>query len=94
MKTGNECAKYAMMIAELLRYEKANDYFNMTTLCRNDFQKTVYDAIEKQIPKKPNMYVGEYDYERYPLCPACGGELMPNGEKYCSDCGQKISWED
>lgn len=52
----------------------------------------VMRSTKRQIPTRPTMYVGEYDHERYPLCPACNQELMPNGEKYCSDCGQKIDW--
>jgi hypothetical protein len=51
-----------------------------------------YTELEKQIPKPPKMYVGEYEYERHPTCRNCGESLMPNGEKYCSECGQKIDW--
>lgn len=58
------------------------------------YAKTAVEALEKQIPKKPKMYVGEYDFERYPLCASCGGELIPRGEKLCPCCGQKIEWED
>ena len=49
--------------------------------------------VEKQTPIKPKEHVGEYDFERWPVCPTCSLELMPNGEKYCSDCGQAIDWE-
>ncbi|NLC39791.1 MAG: hypothetical protein GX763_02615 [Clostridiaceae bacterium] len=54
----------------------------------------VIDVLERQIPKKPKMYVGEHDFERYPLCASCGGELIPRGEKLCPCCGQKIEWEE
>ena len=56
------------------------------------FLVDIAKAVRKQIPKPPKMYVGEYEYERYPLCSNCGESLMPNGEKYCSECGQKIDW--
>ena len=56
--------------------------------------KTLINCAEKQIPKKPKQYVGEYVGESWPVCPKCSLELMPNGEKYCSDCGQAINWEE
>lgn len=52
----------------------------------------IESAVKKQIPKPPKMYVGEYEYERYLVCSNCGESLMPNGEKYCSECGQRIDW--
>ena len=51
-------------------------------------------ALEKQVPKKPEMYIGDYEFERWPICPKCKGELHPNGEKFCSDCGQAIDWSE
>lgn len=54
--------------------------------------RIAYVELEKQVAESPKMYVGEYDYERYPLCSNCGESLVPNGEKYCSECGQKIDW--
>ena len=51
-----------------------------------------WECIDKQIPEKPEMYIGDYEFERWPICPKCKGELHPNGEKFCSDCGQAIDW--
>ena len=51
-------------------------------------------ALGKQVPKKPEMYIGDYEFERWPICPKCKGELHPNGEKFCSDCGQAIDWSE
>ena len=56
--------------------------------------KLAIQALEKQIPKKPEMYIGDYEFERWPICPKCKGELHPNGEKFCSDCGQAIDWSE
>ena len=50
----------------------------------------VVEALEKQVAKKPEIYIGEYEFERWPICPKCKGELHSNGEKFCSDCGQRI----
>lgn len=65
----------------------------------------VIEAIEKQIPKKPN-----YEYEqtgngissviRFPICPSCNGiddgEQYSAGvnEKFCCICGQALDWSD
>ena len=55
---------------------------------------TTFAALEKQIQTKPGMYIGDYEFERWPICPKCKGELHPNGEKFCSDCGQAIDWSE
>ena len=59
------------------------------------------EALEKQIPKKPE-YEGDgyadgelvYDYAK---CPICGHDFEYGindwGCEYCSDCGQKLNWE-
>jgi hypothetical protein len=46
------------------------------------------EALEKQIPKKPLRR----EDTTYSFCPCCNsGNLMND---YCTDCGQKIDWED
>ena len=60
------------------------------------------EALEKQIPKKPE-YEGDgyadgelvYDYAKCPIC-GHGFEYGINdwGCEYCSDCGQKLDWSD
>ena len=55
-------------------------------------ENVAIQALEKQVPKKPEMHIGDYEFERWPICPKCKGELHPNGEKFCSDCGQAIDW--
>lgn len=54
----------------------------------------IWESIEKQTPKKPKQQICEYDGESWPACPTCSAELMPNGENYCSDCGQAIGWSE
>lgn len=49
------------------------------------------EALEKQIPKKPD---GGYDIfygEDAKLCPVCGD---PNPNTYCGTCGQRLDWSD
>lgn len=49
---------------------------------------TAIEALEKQIPKKPN-----YVYEDEPLCPYCGA-VLDYCESPCEDCNQFIDWSD
>ena len=49
--------------------------------------KKIYEAIEKQIPKKPNSI----------FCPVCNFPSIIDGEygdryPYCYNCGQAIDW--
>lgn len=50
-----------------------------------DWSAEIIGAIEKQEPRKPNGFNSE--------CWGCGNHLLWT-EKYCSDCGQAIDWED
>ena len=46
-------------------------------------------ALEKQIPKKPDLDGGIY-------CPCCLHEFKENYDttSYCPNCGQAIDWSD
>ena len=50
------------------------------------------EALEKQIPKKPNGKFNVPNYVlAYGICPSCG--LGVNSDmKFCSECGQAIDW--
>lgn len=49
-------------------------------------------ALEKQIPKKPDFT----EDKEFALCPCCNGKGLLNKQKYCDNCGQKIAidWSD
>jgi len=58
-------------------------------------------ALEKQIPKKIyHKTWADIDGVPYDLCPNCENNLCTTGllanrkGKYCSDCGQKLDWEE
>ena len=51
--------------------------------------KIAINAIDKQIPKKPNCKI----YTSDTRCPICNIPLCI-GSNYCIDCGQKIDWRD
>lgn len=59
------------------------------------------EAREKQRGKKPNITIGETEEDKLACCPICEGNLdwtyngfwRKGNQKYCSNCGQAISWE-
>lgn len=66
----------------------------------DEASKIAIQAIEKQIPKKPEYEAdgyadGELVYD-YAKCPICGHDFEYGindwGCEYCSDCGQKLNW--
>lgn len=67
----------------------------------DEAEKMMYEALEKQIPKKPT-YKEEtsivFGKHKAPYCPCCGDSWNCNefGEsmKYCWECGQAIDWSD
>ena len=68
---------------------------------KESFQMAI-NALEKQIPKKPEYEAGGYAngelvYD-YAKCPICGHDFEYGindwGCEYCSDCGQKLDWSD
>ena len=84
--------------------------FNMSTIGLSDkaakrvveARDMAINALEKQIPKKPEYEAdgyadGELVYD-YAKCPICGHDFEYGindwGCNYCSDCGQKLDWSD
>ena len=47
-------------------------------------------ALEKQIPKKPDFT----EDKEFALCPCCNGNGLADRQKYCDNCGQKLDWSD
>ena len=62
-------------------------------------EKTIADALKKQIPTKPSYEGDGYDdsgnliYDTW-ICPNCGDryELDYEIHQYCPVCGQRIDW--
>ena len=68
----------------------------------DEASRMAINALEKQIPKKPEYEAdgyanGELVYD-YAKCPICGHDFEYGindwGCEYCSDCGQKLDWSD
>ena len=61
----------------------------------------IIEALEKQIPKKPNFEGDGYDdsgniiYDTW-ICPCCGDRYEVDYERHnhCPTCGQTIDWSD
>ena len=47
------------------------------------------EALEKQIPKKPEIK------DEYYVCPVCGvyQEISEGNPPHCINCGQRLLWE-
>lgn len=59
--------------------------------------KLAIEALEKQIPKKPeykeeDRFVKNH-FAWYAYCPQCGREI-DTGDMHCTQCGQAIDWSD
>ena len=71
----------------------AKAYINCKCDKNDDEYKTIVSALEKQIPKKPKVLkVHDISNYKYGNC-ECGEHIMDD-HQYCSNCGQKIDWED
>lgn len=70
--------------------------------CELTISMTLKEAVEKQIPKKPDYWADGYAdgvlcYD-YAKCPICEHDFEYGindwGCKYCQDCGQALDWSD
>ena len=65
------------------------DGYQKDDACETCEINSAIKAIDKQIPKKPEI---EGDYY---VCPVCGvyQETSEGNPPYCINCGQRILWE-
>ena len=75
---------------------KQRKYDKATVIELSDSLITVKDAVNKQVPKKPQFESygysgGELVYDEW-FCPKCGEgyEIDSHYYNYCPECGQKI----
>ena len=68
--------------------ERCDGYQNDDT-CKNCEINAAIEALEKQIPKKPEVK------DEYYVCPVCGvyQETSEGNPPYCINCGQRLLWE-
>ena len=65
------------------------DGYQKDDTCENCEINAAIEALEKQIPKKPEIK------DEYYVCPVCGvyQETSEGNPPYCINCGQTILWE-
>ena len=79
--------------------ETLNECISRETLI--EYKEVAYKALEKQIPKKPDLIGDGYDdngnliYDTW-ICPCCETqyELDYDDYKFCPKCGQAIGWNE
>ena len=75
-----------------------NAYINM---CSAEEMNIAIEALEKQIPKNPDLIGDGYDdngnliYDTW-ICPCCRTEyeLDYDDYKFCPECGQALDWSE
>ena len=74
----------------------SNAYLNM---CTSNDMENVINALNKQIPKQPDLEGDGYDDNGKLIydtgyCPNCRHEfeVYYNATKYCPNCGQHLDW--
>lgn len=55
-------------------------------------EKNIVIALMRQVPQKAKISLhGTTDWNTRCRCPSCNKDLF-DGQKYCSECGQRIDW--
>ena len=72
-----------------MTYEEALKTLDETVIGNLELKIVLSNALEKQIPKKPDLDGGVY-------CPCCLHEFKENYDetRYCPNCGQALDWSD
>lgn len=72
-----------------MTYKEALKTLDETVIGNLELKIVLSNALEKQIPKKPDLDGGVY-------CPCCLHEFKENYDttSYCPNCGQAIDWSD
>ena len=82
-----------MTIKEAISCLKSDkEYLKDHNICSGEEIYIAIEALEKQIPKKPIMV--KDTAETYYICSECEMEVDKVDDNYCSDCGQKLDWEE
>lgn len=72
--------------------EEVIKYLERHGFIADDVKDMAIEALEKQIPKKPNKHVEDIIDEYY-SCPKCmNNELDDIFDNYCPRCGQALDW--
>lgn len=97
LKSMEEIVNVLKIVSDLkernIDLETLENYMKFEDECvKNNFTfKSILEAREKQIVKKPVPHPNDYGITYCPNCGTCFGGL--DCAKYCWDCGQKLDWE-
>lgn len=69
--------------------QEAIKYIQEHNTISGNVKDIAIEALEKQIPKKPNDYDGEI---KVGFCPDCDNVVTDN--YYCEHCGQALDWSE
>lgn len=72
---------------------------------KKNILQSIKEVAEKQIPKKPIINKGKFDYVNYKIymCPCCKQQIIKkiDGDifvgkipHYCDNCGQALDWSE
>lgn len=90
---------------DVLERERNKSHWNSLDELKqaSDAWKMAIEALERQIPKKPEFVEDEYLNSFKCYCPQCGFYFGTKGKhsvvlfdmpKYCPKCGQVTDWSD
>lgn len=91
--------KEAVEALKLINTSRVHPFYNWEEM--SEVRDIAIQAIEKQIPKKPDYEADGYDdkgeliYDTW-ICPNCEKryEVDCDSYDYCPNCGQAIDWSD
>lgn len=81
--------------------EECVNYYECDLTKMDDMMRTAIEALEKQLPKKPDFegegcdQEGNLIYDTW-ICPNCEEyyEVDYDDYDYCPNCGQRIDWSE
>ncbi len=86
-------------IIQAKRYFQNGLYWGEFESPIKNYVNTAVNALEKQIPKKPNKrhsikFGDSYNDGECPVCKATYSDCLSDTPLYCSQCGQRFDWGD
>lgn len=84
-----------------MTYKEARAILPLEHICDEFARQKALEALDRQIPKKPDFegveydYLGDIIYDTW-VCPCCEEryEVDYDNYKYCPNCGQALDWSD